>query len=98
MTVNESSSNLSLITTLGATFFINADGESTSASPQAAVVGDFDRDGDLDLVVPTLTGQQIDLFLNTANSGPACAPDLDGDGVVGAADLAGLLAAWGACP
>ena len=28
----------------------------------------------------------------------ACPGDLDGDGSVGGADLAGLLAAWGACP
>jgi len=29
---------------------------------------------------------------------PTCAADLNGDGVVNAADLAELLAAWGACP
>ncbi len=28
---------------------------------------------------------------------PACPADVDGDGVVGAADLTSLLAAWGAC-
>ena len=28
----------------------------------------------------------------------ACPGDIDGDGVVGGADLAGLLVAWGACP
>jgi hypothetical protein len=97
VTVNESSATVTEISRLETVYFTDF-GLATGASPQALVTGDFDRDGDIDLAVPTLNGQRIDLFRNTANGGASCAPDLDGDGVVGAADLAGLIGAWGACP
>ncbi|MCA9291535.1 MAG: VCBS repeat-containing protein [Phycisphaerales bacterium] len=53
---------------------------------------DIDNDGDLDLALIDELADVVILMRNTAI--PA---DLDGDGVVGPADLAVLLAEWGPC-
>ena len=73
-------------------------------APQAAscsLLLDFDNDGDLDLA---LIDELADLVVLQKNSGttppvnPADIAPPGGDGVVGPADLAELLAHWGACP
>lgn len=40
----------------------------------------------------------LDGTLDPCSAGSACTGDLTGDGTVGSADLAALVAAWGACP
>jgi hypothetical protein len=60
--------------------------------------GDVDRDGDVDLVILGNFFERFALFRNQEVVIPACAPDLSGDGVVGAADLAELIGSWGPCP
>jgi hypothetical protein len=57
------------------------------------VVIKWDQDGDGDLEA----GSSFALY-NDPNAGVSCPGDLDGDGVVGASDLAGLISSWGACP
>ena len=69
-------------------------------------VGDFDGDGDLDLATANsgrnfgwsggLSGVSI-LWNQTCDFGSGCPADLDGNGEVGAFDLALLLGNWGPC-
>lgn len=53
---------------------------------------DINGDGWLDIWQGTCTGTQVLI------QQPPCLADLDGDGNVGAADLALLLGSWGPCP
>ena len=56
---------------------------------------DVDNDHDLDLALLDEIADLVTIMENTGT--PPGGPDLDGDGTVGPADLAILLAAWGAC-
>jgi hypothetical protein len=62
-------------------------------TPRALAIGDIDEDGLPDIVTPSFESNTLDLFLSGASS-PRPA-DLNGDGVVNAADLAALIAFWG---
>lgn len=75
---------------------MTAEGEwSTGDTPNDIVAGDLDGDGDIDIVVASLADDGVYLHRNlTSERGAA---DLNGDGVIDGADLAALLATWGAC-
>lgn len=66
-----------------------------SNSPSCSALLDIDNDGDLDMV---LFDELADTIRIMRNTGPNATPDLNGDGVVGAPDLAQLLGSWGPCP
>jgi hypothetical protein len=73
----------------------------TSGVPRLLRVADLDRNGRDDLVILTEAASPRGALGGAASTWLAEAPspaDLDGSGVVDAADLAALIGAWGLCP
>ncbi len=94
--------NLCVLVAQGQTMVVNAtvildplpnsvtEGGGLPGAPRtAAVLISWDDDGD---GVP-----EVNSSVNLRFEGAACAGDLNGDGIVNGADLAGLLANWGLC-
>lgn len=65
----------------------------TAHEQRLVAVGDFDRDGDADV----LTGFGLPVGAAVLDN-LRCGCDLDGDGRVGTGDLVRVLFAWGPCP
>jgi hypothetical protein len=70
---------------------------------QLITAGRAEGDATVSSITPEIINQRLSRGLSACDPAPcspatACPADLSGDGVVGAADLAQLIGAWGACP
>ena len=74
------------------TFFKRVVFNEAGSGPRHVLAGDLDCDGDLDIVMATITDGRVRWFESVA-----CPFDNNGDGIVGINDFLDLLAAWGPC-
>jgi hypothetical protein len=93
--VNNTSNDVSILAGDGAGLFGPATKLATGASPEAIAFADFDGDADLDFVVSNKDSNSITQVVNGTCGTAGNPADLDGDGTVGASDLAILIGAWG---
>jgi len=102
ITANESSNNISMLENLGGATFGAAVTAAAGANPEEIATGDIDGDGDVDLATANRNSNDVSVFVNQSTDdgggGGPCPSDLNGDGMVGVADLLQLLGDWGACP
>ena len=94
---SETSNNVSVLANNGAGIFGAAVPFAVDATPTHIVAGNLDGMNGPDLVTTNRDSDNVSVLIN--ESCQVFAPaDFDQDGVVGPADLAQLLAAWGKCP
>ncbi len=94
--VNETSAEIALLPNNGSGNFGTATAAAVGSLPEAVVLANLDGDSDLDIaVVNKLTGDASIILNNTCGAATPPTGDLDGDGHVGASDIAILLGQWG---
>jgi len=62
---------------------------------ESIALGDFNADGFVDIAVENISSGSVSILINRGNAPLPNSSDLNGDGVVNAADLAQLLVNWG---
>ena len=95
---NQDSNTISLLRNLGGGTFGPAMLRPCGANPETLKMGDLDGDGLMDLATANKNAGTISVLVNNTCEVGGPTPDLDGNGIVDAADLAMLLSAWGPCP
>ena len=94
---SETSNDVSVLANNGSGIFGAADLFTVGANPGHIIAAQLDGQNGPDLVTSNRNSDDITIMLNDSCQVFALA-DFDQDGVVGPADLAQLLAAWGKCP
>jgi hypothetical protein len=94
-TSDTDSANVSVLPNLGGGTFGAAISVSSGAAPDALAAADLDGNGSAEIAVANRDSNTVTVALNLTDCG--IVGDLDGDGDVDLADLAGLLGVYGTC-